>query len=348
MKKLLLLLLLFLGARCGAAPPEPPLLTLEPFDYASLLEPQIGGIVLQFQNNGTAIYTSGGGLVAINSTNSGFTVSGNVISFSTSGGGGVSSVGLSMPSTFCAVTNSPVTSSGTLTCSYATGQTSNENQVFGINASGTAGPLSITTAMLPTGIPIANVGSSGLSGTSPIAISSAGAISIGSITAIQGTDTSLMSSGTITSGAGNMVCLDANAGLTTASCAHGITWGAAGTTVAITPSGTNFLPLYSFLGALQSSGPATNGWTAPSALTISNLYVHVSSAEGSSATLAVTLQDGTNAESLTCTVGNSATTCSDTASGHAFTPSVGDQLGWKIVQSGTGTSQIIVISFEAQ
>src|ERR1039457_340656 len=44
------------------------------------------------------------------------------------GGGGtgtVTSVGLSMPSTFCVTSGSPVTTAGTLGCSYATGQTVN-------------------------------------------------------------------------------------------------------------------------------------------------------------------------------------------------------------------------------
>jgi hypothetical protein len=64
------------------------------------------------------------------------------------GGGTVTSVGLTTP-TFFSVAGSPVTSSGTLAVSYATGLTSNENQVLGVNASGAAGLLAITGAMLP-------------------------------------------------------------------------------------------------------------------------------------------------------------------------------------------------------
>lgn len=41
------------------------------------------------------------------------------------------------------------------------------------------------------------------------------------LTAVQGTDTSLMSSGTISGGTGTSVCLDSNAGLTTSGCAAG-------------------------------------------------------------------------------------------------------------------------------
>lgn len=53
------------------------------------------------------------------------------------------------------------------------------NLVFGNCTTGTTTPsyCSLTAAMIPSGIPIANIGSAGLSGTSPIAISAAGAIS---------------------------------------------------------------------------------------------------------------------------------------------------------------------------
>ena len=64
------------------------------------------------------------------------------------GSGTVTSAGLSMPATFCAVTNSPVTTSGTLTCAYATGQTA--NLIFGTNNSGNVGLMVLTNAQLPT------------------------------------------------------------------------------------------------------------------------------------------------------------------------------------------------------
>lgn len=63
-------------------------------------------------------------------------------------GGSVTSVALTSPS-FFAVAGSPITTNGTLALSYATGLTGNENQVLGVNASGAAGLLSITGAMLP-------------------------------------------------------------------------------------------------------------------------------------------------------------------------------------------------------
>lgn len=66
------------------------------------------------------------------------------------GSSGATSVGLSMPSTLCAVTNSPVTTTGTLTCSYATGQTG--NLILGSNSSGNVGLMNLTTTQLPSGV----------------------------------------------------------------------------------------------------------------------------------------------------------------------------------------------------
>ena len=64
------------------------------------------------------------------------------------GGGTETSTGLSMPATFCAVTNSPVTTSGTLTCTYATGQTA--NLIFGSDGSGNVGLMNLTALQVPT------------------------------------------------------------------------------------------------------------------------------------------------------------------------------------------------------
>ena len=63
------------------------------------------------------------------------------------GSGTVTSVGLSMPATLCSITNPPVTTTGTLTCTYATGQTI--NQIFGTDASGNVGLASLSGAQLP-------------------------------------------------------------------------------------------------------------------------------------------------------------------------------------------------------
>ena len=68
-----------------------------------------------------------------------------------SGGGTVISVGLSLPS-FFSVSNSPVTTSGTLTGAYATGLTGNENQVLSVSASGAAQLAALTAAMIPASL----------------------------------------------------------------------------------------------------------------------------------------------------------------------------------------------------
>lgn len=64
------------------------------------------------------------------------------------GGGSVMSVSLSMPSTFCNVTGAPVTTTGTLVCTFSTGQAA--NMVFGTNGSGNVGLMNLTSAMIPT------------------------------------------------------------------------------------------------------------------------------------------------------------------------------------------------------
>lgn len=96
-------------------------------------------------------------------------------------GGGVSSVALSLPSALFAISGSPVTSIGTLT---GTLQNQNANLVFAGPASGSAAVptlRALVAADIPTGIPIGNIGSSGLSGASPVSINAAGQISLGQI-----------------------------------------------------------------------------------------------------------------------------------------------------------------------
>ena len=93
--------------------------------------------------------------------------------------GTVSSVGLTLPS-WLTVTGSPITGSGTLAVT-GTSETANFFLAAPNGSAGAMTPRLIVTADLPTGIPIANIGSSGLSGASPIAISSSGAISISGV-----------------------------------------------------------------------------------------------------------------------------------------------------------------------
>lgn len=66
------------------------------------------------------------------------------------GGGGsgtVTNVGLAMPASIFSVSGSPVSTSGTLTAAYATGQTA--NLIFGTDGSGNVGLMNLTAAQLP-------------------------------------------------------------------------------------------------------------------------------------------------------------------------------------------------------
>lgn len=109
---------------------------------------------------------------------------------------------------------------------------------------------------------------------------------------------------------------------------------------ATTPTGTQFWPINGGSGA-PSAVNANVQSTMPRAGTVDRLYVVLSAAEGAAATLAFTVNKNTVTQSITCTVGNSATTCNDTA--HSFTFVAGDSLSFQTVQSGTGTSQFVQV-----
>lgn len=86
------------------------------------------------------------------------------------------SVALTMPSWF-AVAGSPVAPNGTLAVTAAAAQTS--HQVIGTCGSATSfAPCALVAGDIPSAIPIANIGSAGLSATAPITIASTGAIAI--------------------------------------------------------------------------------------------------------------------------------------------------------------------------
>jgi hypothetical protein len=90
-------------------------------------------------------------------------------------GGGVTSVAQTVPS-WLTVTGSPVTTSGTLAIAPTTAQTS--HQVIGTCGTATTfAPCALVAGDMPTAIPIANIGSAGLSGSTGISIASTGAIS---------------------------------------------------------------------------------------------------------------------------------------------------------------------------
>jgi len=137
------------------------------------------------------------------------------------------------------------------------------------------------------------------------------------------------------------------AGAITDQAGHQINAGSIGTsntTANLTPSGTQYMEFIGSHGAL-TAGQSTFSTTMPRAGTAGQLRVRVSSAEGAAATLAITAYDGSTGEALTCTVGNSASSCTDTNTAHYFNFAAGDTLEWQTVQTGTGTSQVIYISF---
>lgn len=112
----------------------------------------------------------------------------------------------------------------------------------------------------------------------------------------------------------------------------------------VTPSGTQFMTFLGTLALASTSGPAQT--TAARAGTVGNLRVRITGTEGAAATLAITLLDGATAEAVTCTVGNSTSTCTDLT--HTFAFAAGDLLSWQTVQTGTGTSSVIFISYTIQ
>lgn len=107
---------------------------------------------------------------------------------------------------------------------------------------------------------------------------------------------------------------------------------------ALTPTGTQFYPVNGVIVA--TTGTTTSvASTMPRAGTVDKLFVLLTAAEGAAATLAITVNKNGTPQAVTCTVGNSTTTCNDTA--HSFNFAAGDSLNIQTVQSGTGTSQQI-------
>jgi hypothetical protein len=74
----------------------------------------------------------------------------------------------------------------------------------------------------------------------------------------------------------------------------------------------------------------------PIATTFSLLTCRTSFGEGASSTLQITLRDGGTGESVTCTIPNSGSTCSDNT--HSFSASAGDLVDWQAIFSGQGMS----------
>jgi hypothetical protein len=108
--------------------------------------------------------------------------------------------------------------------------------------------------------------------------------------------------------------------------------GYSGTAVILPSAGTTYLAPVG--GAAASTTEATVSGKAPSASSISNLFVSMSAAPGTGNTIAFTYRDAGSSTALTCTIsGASATSCSDIT--HSFTPTLGDALSVQVVTTGT-------------
>jgi hypothetical protein len=114
------------------------------YDTGTSVQP--GAVVWAYQgtSNGTAWwYLSASSAVTVDTTSTTWS------KLSGGGGGGsgtVTSVAES-PTSFFTVSGSPITTSGTFTWGYATGLTSDENQVLAVNSSGAAGLYTLTPVM---------------------------------------------------------------------------------------------------------------------------------------------------------------------------------------------------------
>jgi hypothetical protein len=118
-----------------------------------------------------------------------------------------------------------------------------------------------------------------------------------------------------------------------------------------TPTGTQYCPPV----ARTTVATAENGqaFVLPRAITASAMYVNLINAEGAAATLQFTLATCTttacsavSATALTCTVANSASTCSQT--GQAVAIAAGTNIVVQTIQTGTGTASVSSVSIAYQ
>jgi collagen type VII alpha len=108
-----------------------------------------------------------------------------------SGSGSVTSVSFSAPTSLFTCTGSPITGSGTLACSFATGQTPTE--LFGTDGSGNAGLFALTGAYVPP-INLASTSNGGITGTLGVAHGGSGAVTLTAHGILLGEGTSAVSS----------------------------------------------------------------------------------------------------------------------------------------------------------
>ena len=111
--------------------------------------------------------------------------------------------------------------------------------------------------------------------------------------------------------------------------------------VGLSATGTSYAPLLGVYSSTISTEANAQQISPSGALAISNLQVTLSTATGSGQTVAVTLRAAGSSQSVTCTVGNSSTTCSDTT--HSYSVSAGTLLDWQVVvSSGTFSGNVYI------
>jgi hypothetical protein len=237
-------------------------------------------------------------------SDTGFCIGANCVTSLTQGT--VTSLGLSLPSIF-SVTNSPVTTAGTLTATFAA---ENANTVFGncTPSSGTPGFCTLTGAMLPA----------------PTATTLGGIESITQTSHqwVQYIDTSGVPHQAAIS-TGDLPAHLAN--ITNAWC-----YGTLGST-----SGAFYLG--GFGGVQMACGSLTTtltgGMPLSTAGTLKNLRCAAGAAGHGSSSGVVHVYDNGTSQNLTCTLGT-ATGCSDST--NSFTYSTGDLLQFSVASAGTG------------
>lgn len=119
-------------------------------------------------------------------------------------------------------------------------------------------------------------------------------------------------------------------------------------------SGTTFGPITGSGGTNCGDSGAARASAIPGSYTAKNMYVAVFDASDAakticaSCTLAVTLVLNGSDQALTCTVGNSSSSCNDTT--HTVAVTAGQVLLWRIVASGVfaGTEQDLSIAAQLQ
>lgn len=119
-------------------------------------------------------------------------------------------------------------------------------------------------------------------------------------------------------------------------------------------SGTIFGPITGSGGTNCGDAGAARASAIPGSYTAKNMYVAVFDASDiakticASCTIAVTLVLNSSDQALTCTVGNSASSCNDTT--HTVAVTAGQVLLWRVVATGTfaGTEQNLSISAQLQ